>query len=173
MLLEGMVQEKSRQLKMKSSDYRFTRRDVREHTGWTDFQVRTHLDRLVSMEYLLAHHGDRGHQYVYEMLYDGKGKEGTPFLAGLIDARKLGARCDYGASVEGVRATVEGASSPGRAPVEGASSGASARDNPKPAGELRTPAASLAENAHPAAARNGAYVAPQSVPLAARLPSGE
>jgi len=70
-------------------EVRFTRRQVRAHTGWSETQVRTHLDRLQTMEYVLAHRGMRGQSYVYELVYDGEGADGTPFLMGLIDAEAL------------------------------------------------------------------------------------
>lgn len=66
-------------------DLRFFQRDVREWTGWTDFQVKVHLRKLVEMEYVLIHRGGRGQSFVYELLYDGGGKSGKPFLPGLID----------------------------------------------------------------------------------------
>lgn len=42
------------------ADVRFTRRQVREHCGRSDFQVRTHLERLVGLEYVLVHRGRAG-----------------------------------------------------------------------------------------------------------------
>ena len=51
--------------------YRFTRKTVREATGWGDTQLKVHLQRLVELEYLLVH-GGRG-QHVYELVYDGEG----------------------------------------------------------------------------------------------------
>ncbi len=68
---------------------RFTRRDLRESIGWSDFQIHTHLSRLVELEYVIAHRGRQGRRFVYELLYDGKGREGQPFLCGLIDPAKL------------------------------------------------------------------------------------
>jgi hypothetical protein len=85
MLLEEMVSAASARLGVSRTEYRFSRRDVREHTGWTYDQVRVHLDRLVLLEYLLVHHGGRGQSFVYELTYDGKGKDGRPFLVGLLD----------------------------------------------------------------------------------------
>ena len=35
------------------------------------------------------HRGGRGQSFVYELLYDGGGREGRPFLAGLIDPSTL------------------------------------------------------------------------------------
>jgi hypothetical protein len=67
--------------------YRFTRKTVREETGWGDTQLKVHLQRLVELEYLLVHRG-RG-QHVYELVYDGQGQAGERFLTGLLDPEKL------------------------------------------------------------------------------------
>jgi DNA primase len=48
------------------TDFRFSRRDVRAHTGWGATQVRVHLDRLQEMEYLMVHRGGRGQTFLYE-----------------------------------------------------------------------------------------------------------
>ena len=89
MLIDKMVTEACERLKMTRGDYRFTRREVREYTGWSNTQVRVHLDRLIEFEYVLPHRGSRGQSYVYELLYDGKGKDGRPFAMGLIDVEAL------------------------------------------------------------------------------------
>ena len=70
-------------------EFRFTRREIREAIGWSDFQVRTHLKKLVDLEYVITHRGKNGQRYEYELLYDGQGREGQPFLMGLIDPAKL------------------------------------------------------------------------------------
>jgi hypothetical protein len=62
---------------------------VRAWSGWTDVQVKKHLFKLVTMEYVLVHRGGRGQSFVYELLYDGAGCDGRPFLPGLIDADRL------------------------------------------------------------------------------------
>ena len=67
-------------------DHRFTLRDVRAFTGWSHDQLWRHMQRLVSLEYVLVHRGGRGQSFVYELLYAGEGKDGRPFLPGLIGA---------------------------------------------------------------------------------------
>lgn len=89
-----MVSERCSELEMAQEDYRFTRRDVRRFTGWSDFQVRTHLAKLADLEYVLVHHGGRGQSFVYELLYDGKGADGRPFLMRLLDVAELGHEYD-------------------------------------------------------------------------------
>jgi DNA primase catalytic core len=88
-LIEAFVNERTRALEVLRTDFRFSRRGVREATGIGDTQLRIHLERLTELEYLLVHHGGRGHSFVYELLYDGQGKDGTPFVPGLIDSTTL------------------------------------------------------------------------------------
>jgi DNA primase catalytic core len=66
------------------SEVRFSRKDVRDATGWSDTQLRVHLARLTELEYLLVHRGSRGQSFEYELLYDGDGAL-APHLSGLID----------------------------------------------------------------------------------------
>ena len=89
-LLDGMVAEGCKKLGMDRADYRFTRRQVREATGWGNTQLKLHLERLADMEYLAVY--PKGQAYAYELLYDGQGQAGRPFLSGLIDAEKLETR---------------------------------------------------------------------------------
>jgi DNA primase len=62
---------------------------VRDYTQWGNTQLKIHLHRLEELEYLLPHRGGRGQSFVYELLYDGRGKDGSHFLLGLIDVDKL------------------------------------------------------------------------------------
>ena len=71
------------------AQYRFSRREVREYTGLCDTQLRVHLERLVSLEYLLVHRGMRGQSFVYELLFDGPAASEAPHLSGLIDVATM------------------------------------------------------------------------------------
>lgn len=88
-LIVAMVAERCKVQDIKQADYRFSRRDVRAWTNWSDTALKVHLARLVEMEYLLIHRGGRGQSYVYELLYQGEGEHGESFLMGLIDVEKL------------------------------------------------------------------------------------
>ena len=66
------------------SHYRFSRKSVRGWCGWSDTQVRVHMDRLTQLEYVLVHRGGRGQSFDYELLYDGEGQRGDAFLMGLL-----------------------------------------------------------------------------------------
>jgi DNA primase catalytic core len=88
--VDTLVTAECERQKMARSDYRFSRRDVREATGWGDTQLKIHLHRLEEMEYLLAHRGGRGQSFVYELVFARLADSGKPTLPGLIEIDKLG-----------------------------------------------------------------------------------
>jgi DNA primase catalytic core len=92
-LVTAMVEAQCRAQQIARSDHRFSRRDVRETTNWSDFQVKMHMHKLEELEYVLVHRGGRGQSFVYELLYDGAGRDGKPFLMGLVDVETL--KCAY------------------------------------------------------------------------------
>ncbi len=123
LFIDEMVTEACKQLAVERCDHRFSRRQVWETTGWGNTQLKLHLHRLEELEYLLLHRGGRGQSFVYELLYDGQGKDGTPFLCGLIEVDKLRGKHNYdlnrsGLEVEwsGFDANLSGASREGLEP---------------------------------------------------------
>jgi len=86
--IKAMVQEGCKQRGMEQRDYRFSRRDVRSYSKWSDFQIKKHMQRLQELEYVLIHRGGRGQSFVYELLYDGELNDDR-HLMGLIDPEKL------------------------------------------------------------------------------------
>jgi DNA primase len=123
-LLQTMVQQKARELKMEPGDFRFSRRQVRDWMGWGNTQLKIHLGRLEDFEYLAIHRSPHRMQgYFYELLYDGRGVDGGRFLPGLIDVPSAA----YDADRSGQNGHRSGV---GR-PEVGAWS-ASGRDTPKP-----------------------------------------
>jgi DNA primase catalytic core len=88
--VDEMVTAECQRQKMERSDYRFSRRDVREATGWGDTQLKIHLHRLEELEYLLIHRGGRGQSIVYELVFARQADSGKPTLPGLIEIEKLG-----------------------------------------------------------------------------------
>jgi DNA primase len=84
----GLVRSRVNAQRVRTSEVRFTRKDVRAATGWSDTQLRVHLERLVDMEYLLTHREGAGGKFVYELVYDGEGTM-TPHLSGLIDIKTM------------------------------------------------------------------------------------
>jgi DNA primase len=89
-LIRAMVRERAQAQRTKPADVRFTRRDVREATSWSDSQLKVHCARLTEMEYLLIHSGTRGHSLRYELLWDGADDaEHARHLCGLIEPAEL------------------------------------------------------------------------------------
>ena len=84
---------------LRRQDALLSRKQIRQLTGWGDTQLRVHLDRLVQMEYLIAHRDGSGGRYVYELLYDGDTAQ-TLHLSGLIDPAKLGNDTQHKATIE-------------------------------------------------------------------------
>jgi DNA primase len=98
--LDEVAREACERASVRREEFRFTQRDVRAATGWSATQVKLHLQRLVDLEYAVIHRGGRGQSFCYELLYDGAGREGEPFLMGLIDAGAL--RGGYDANRSGL-----------------------------------------------------------------------
>jgi len=102
---------------------RFSRRDLREHLGWGDTQLKVHLARLVDLELVLAHRAERGAGFVYELAWAGQGADGARFVIGLADPATLAydsARSGSNGSRPGPgRGLVGGRSAPGRAGSHG------------------------------------------------------
>ncbi|MCP4237810.1 MAG: DNA primase, partial [Aestuariibacter sp.] len=109
-LIYTMVTDRCQSLDMHRSDFRFSRRDVREQTGWGNTQLKTHLHRLEELEYLLVHRGGRGQSMVYELLYNGEGDVSEIFTMGLIDSEAL--KCSYDKKKSGVNGKWSGSSRP-------------------------------------------------------------
>jgi DNA primase len=87
--LDRMVKDECRAKKLERAEFRFTRRQVREQLGFGNTQLKVHLGRLEEMEYVLVHRD--GQSTSYELLYEGQGQDGQPFVCGLLDVEKLSA----------------------------------------------------------------------------------
>jgi hypothetical protein len=66
----------------------FTRKELRDLSGWSLTQVSVHLERLVALEYLALRHGRLGSAFVYEILFDLDTPEAVAHV-GLIEIAKL------------------------------------------------------------------------------------
>ena len=111
-LLEKLVEKRCEAAKMERGDVQFTRREVRDFTGWGDTQLKVHLGRLVELEYVLTHRADHGCGFVYELTYDGQGKDGSRFLSGLLDVEKLKVAQVYDEKRSGVNGDWSGSGRP-------------------------------------------------------------
>ncbi len=110
-------------------DVRFTRREVREATGWGNTQLKIHLHRLEELEYLLVHAGGRGQSLVYELAYAGDAESDRPVLAGLIDVEMLEAHA-YDANRSGLEGQRSGSSRAQVGGMSGGGRGAETEENP-------------------------------------------
>lgn len=88
-LIVGLVEGRMHEQAIPRSAVRFTRKELRAVAGITDTALRLHLERLVELEYLLAHRGGTGQRFVYELLFDGDVAADGPQLIGLIDVAAL------------------------------------------------------------------------------------
>lgn len=75
----------------------FSRREIKEASGWSLTQVRVHLARLIELEYIAPRCGRMGSAFHYELLIDADGPEQAAHI-GLIDAANLHA---YAANLAG------------------------------------------------------------------------
>jgi DNA primase catalytic core len=67
-LITDMAKSECGRSEIAASEYRFTRRTVREYTKWGDTQLRQHLRKLEEMEYLIVRRGgNQGQLVVYQL----------------------------------------------------------------------------------------------------------
>ncbi|MCP5210682.1 MAG: toprim domain-containing protein [Hahellaceae bacterium] len=83
-----MVQAACQKEKLDQKDYRFSRKDIRAYSGWSDNQLKVHCHRLEELEYLLVHRGSRGNSIVYELLFDGA-NHAQKTMMGLLETKTL------------------------------------------------------------------------------------
>jgi len=140
--LYAWVQQQCKAQQIEQREFRFTRRMVREALGWGQTALKKHLDRLIEMEYVLPHRGS-GRRVEYELLYDGRGREGQPTMCGLIDLNKLPA------AVTPISTTTTASS-----PLEAESSRLAAESSPQDHPE-NTPSSPSANNGKPRKTKAG------------------
>jgi DNA primase catalytic core len=78
-----------------SKQNQLTRREIRELTLWSDWQVRMYCQKLVEMEYLFAVQSQNGKPAVYEIARDEETE--TPSLRGLTSIDELKKRLNQAA----------------------------------------------------------------------------
>jgi DNA primase len=122
LLTDEMVSAECERQKIERADFRFSRRDVRQYTGWGDTQLRVHLRRLEELEYLLVHRGGRGQSFVYELVFERQGDSGKPMLPGLIEIEKLSG-CGYDTKNAGQNGQFAGSTRPQSGGIAGGARG--------------------------------------------------
>lgn len=88
---------------------------------------------------MIVHRGGPGQRFVYELLYDGEGEEGRPFVMGLIDVEGLGVdrKHDYDSNRDGSESDCDGRLMPARCPSEPGVRSSESAANAASAGALR------------------------------------
>jgi DNA primase catalytic core len=88
-LINEAIDRECQKLKIDRSGFRFSRKDVRAWTAWTDSTLKRHLARLEDLEYLVVHRGGRGQSFVYELVFVPTENSSKPQLPGLIHVYNL------------------------------------------------------------------------------------
>ena len=86
--IKDLVRVRMEEQKMEQRLSLFSRRELREKTGWSQTQIRRHLESLQELEYVSMRGGRNGVQMKYELLIDANEKAGS-FHVGLIDVEEL------------------------------------------------------------------------------------
>jgi DNA primase catalytic core len=79
--------EKAAESESRAEDVQLTRREIRETTAWSDWQVRMYCQKLVEMEYLFAVQAVNGKPAVYQLARDEESQNNL--LRGLTDVAEL------------------------------------------------------------------------------------
>jgi DNA primase catalytic core len=130
LLIDKMVTEECERLQIERLDYRFTRATVRQRTGWSDSQLKTHLHRLEELEYLALHRGVSGQSFVYALNFE-MDANGRPVLPGLsYGAKAIRMEADRSGSAEGVSGLEGQRSGASLGQVWGVSGGGLGKESP-------------------------------------------
>ena len=153
-LVREFVSERVVRQGLPRAEVRFSRREVRDATGWGDTQLKVHLGRLADLEYVLVHRNPQG-GYGYELLYDGDGRS-EPYLSGLIDPMSLG--YDGARSGEKPRQSVPGRDVVGSESAPGQLG--SVASNPQSASPTEELPGEASHTQHPLNGKTPPYAAP-------------
>lgn len=146
-LIQQMVNEVCSAQGIEQSHYRFSRKAIRDVTGWGNTQLKLHCHRLEEMEYLLVHRGGRGQSFDYELLYSAVAHDAENNLMGLIDVNRL-QKHGYDEKKSGVNSEKSGPSRPQVGGVSGSSRATKINESPdKNSAECNLPSSSE-ETAH-------------------------
>jgi len=170
-LIQQLVKQECKQNSLEQKDVRFSRKVIREHTGWGNTQIKVHCRRLEDMEYLLTHRGGRGQSFEYELLYS-MDKLQDKTLMGLIETdqliNKLNKKCDYDKKKSGVKVNKSGSSRPQVGGVSGPSRGSENSLQPNDDKACSEADPEKSENEQAAKKINTSYRSDTVYPLAAK-----
>ena len=83
-----LIRERMEKLDLLQDKTYFTRREIREATGWSYMQIKRHIERLTELEYLATRHGRNGSAFQYELLVSASEPRGT-WQVGLLGIEQL------------------------------------------------------------------------------------
>lgn len=158
-LLQEMVTKLCAEKKIEQRSCLFTQRQARAFTGWSPPQVKRHLGKLAELEYVLPMRGGRGQGFVYELVYNGEGRDGGRFLMGLIEADALRGSMlplEYDGKWDGQNGGWDPHGTPPAPHRDGLGSVPKNGANPHEHSNERHITPLAAKNAQPEVARNGA-----------------
>jgi hypothetical protein len=86
--IKSLVRTKMKKEKVEQRLSLFSRKELREFTGWSQMQVRRHLERLQELEHVTTRGGRNGLTIKYELLTDVN-ESAESYHVGLMDIAKL------------------------------------------------------------------------------------
>jgi len=84
-----MVKQQTDKLKTPLDQFFFNRRMIREYTGWTDWQIRSHIKQLEELEYVHVRMGNQGKEYSYALHYKGQAEEQSKCYLNLTPVEEI------------------------------------------------------------------------------------
>jgi DNA primase catalytic core len=107
LLIDTMLKRREQEDAANPETVFFTRRALREFTGWGTTQIKLHLDRLQEHEYLATRTGSFGRAFEYELIVDVQGRAQAATV-GLLDLAKLKQPHGYDVNLSGQTGELSG-----------------------------------------------------------------
>ncbi|MEI6503094.1 MAG: DNA primase, partial [Armatimonadota bacterium] len=89
--IKTLVRDRMKEKAVEQRVATFSRRDLRQLSGWSEFQIRIHLGKLEMLEYVTRQWGRQGQGCIYELLTDTSEPDNIWHI-GLLDVEKLRGR---------------------------------------------------------------------------------
>ncbi len=87
--IRRLCERRAKESRCQPDQVRLSRREIREATGWSDWQVRVYCRQLVDLEYLSVVSGANGRRFSYELVSYSREEETLPSLRGLVSVERL------------------------------------------------------------------------------------
>ena len=107
-LIRDFVEQRAAGEKCPRDAVSFTRREVREYSLWSDYQIKAHIKQLEELEYLAAGSGRRGQLFAYRLAWDGSGERFLPGLVSVEEVRERAQAVGIIGEVGGLKTKLEG-----------------------------------------------------------------